>query len=603
MPFRRRKASLALFSIVALTFSACQPTVTSPGSTMPPAPTPSASPSTPAPSPVPGASSAPVTPTPVVSSPSGVPGPTANPNSGSTTTVTLPDGTRLVIALPNRFLSSKGQSVQLSVRLLDPSGKELPLGSVQLLFSSSRPADFSISDTGVVTALKDSGFSNLTVQVVGTEIVATQLISVDAFVGSGGGGGGGGSVSSPSASAAPPTQVNANVNFEGLSLGEFQVNTYTTSDQIIPAMAMDADGDFVVTWQSDGQDGNSFGIYAQRYNTAGVAQGSEFRVNTYTTNGQSRPSVAMDADGDFVVTWNSYGQDSLYSYGVYGQRYNASGVAQGSEFRVNTYTTSSQRNPSVAMDADGDFVVTWQSDQDGSPSSVYGQRYNALGVAQGSEFRVNTYTTSTQFNAAVAMNADGDFVVTWQSFGQDGSSSSVYGQRYNTGGVAQGSEFRVNTYTTNRQINPAVAMDTDGDFVVTWESYGQDGSDRGIYAQRYNASGVAQGSEFRINTYTSNQQRNASIAMDADGDFVVTWQSDGQDGGGDGIYGQRYNAAGVAQGSEFRVNTYTTNNQTQPSVAMDADGDFVVTWNSSGQEGDNYEGIRAKRYGTNGMAK
>ena len=544
MPFRRRKASLALFSIVALTFSACQPTVTSPGSTMP-ATTPSASPSVPGASPAPGASSAPVTPGPVVSSPPGVPGPTANPNSGSTTTVNLPDGTRLVIALPNRFLSSKGQSVQLSARLLDPSGKELPLGNVRLLFSSSRPADFSISDTGVVTALKDSGFSNLTVQVAGTEIVATQLISVDAFVGSGGGGGGG-SVSSPSASPAPPTQVNANVNFEGLSLGEFKVNTYTTNDQLDATLAIDADGDFVMVWESSDQDGDGRGIYGQRYNAAGEVQGSEFRVNTYTIGNQRNLAVAMDADGDFVVTWQSSNQDSS-GYGIYAQRYDATGAAQGSEFRVNTYTSNGQSRPSVAMDADGDFVVTWQSyGQDGSLYGVYGQRYNASGVAQGSEFRVNTYTTNQQRNSVVAMDADGDFVVIWER--SDNNLYGVYGQRYNAVGESQGSEFRVNTYTTSSQNTPAVAMDADGDFVVTWHGYSQDGLyNYDVYGQRYNAAGVAQGLEFRVNTYTSNNQSSSSVAMDADGDFVVTWQDSEQDGNSYGVFLKRYSTNGMAK--------------------------------------------------------
>ncbi len=157
-------------------------------------------------------------------------------------------------------------------------------------------------------------------------------------------------------------------------------------------MAMDADGDFVVTWASIGQDGeNSYSVYAQRYNAAGDVQGLEFRVNTTTKNNQRHSTVAMDAAGDFVVTWTSFGQAGDSNYGVYAQRYNAAGVAQGGEFRVNTYTTGDQNNSTVAMDAAGDFVVTWTSiDQDGSRHGVYAQRYKAEGVEQGGEFRVNT---------------------------------------------------------------------------------------------------------------------------------------------------------------------------------------------------------------------
>ena len=256
------------------------------------------------------------------------------------------------------------------------------------------------------------------------------------------------------------------------------------------------------------------------------------------------------------------------------------------ETLVNTTTLNAQARPSVALDADGDFVVVWQStSQDGSGYGIYAQRYNASGVAQGSEFRVNPTTTSNQFYASVAVDDDGDFVVVWQSGSGDGNGYGVYAQRYNASGVAQGSEFLVNTTTADYQFSSSVAVDDDGDFVVVWRSYGQDSDGYGIYAQRYNASGVAQGSEFLVNTTTVNNQRDPSVAIDADGDFVIAWQSNGQDGSGYGIYAQRYNASGVAQGSEYIVNTTTALGQSNPSVAIDADGDFVVAWDSSGQDG------------------
>jgi hypothetical protein len=93
----------------------------------------------------------------------------------------------------------------------------------------------------------------------------------------------------------------------------------------------------------------------------------------------------MDRDGDFVISWNSRGQDdpaSTLGLGVFAQRYNSVGVVQGTEFRVNTYATSEQRTPSVAMDADGDFVVAWQSlGQDGSSYGVFAQRYGLAAPA------------------------------------------------------------------------------------------------------------------------------------------------------------------------------------------------------------------------------
>ncbi|MEO8195245.1 MAG: hypothetical protein ABI689_00840, partial [Thermoanaerobaculia bacterium] len=35
--------------------------------------------------------------------------------------------------------------------------------------------------------------------------------------------------------------------------------------------------------------------------------GGEFLVNTYTTNFQGHPAVAVDGQGNFVIAWNSDG--------------------------------------------------------------------------------------------------------------------------------------------------------------------------------------------------------------------------------------------------------------------------------------------------------
>ncbi|WP_374245141.1 DUF4347 domain-containing protein, partial [Zoogloea sp.] len=380
---------------------------------------------------------------------------------------------------------------------------------------------------------------------------------------------------------------------------ETLVNTTTVGTQTdnwsAKTVAMDANGNYVVIWMDgSGATDTGIGIYGQRYNASGVAQGAQFHVNTYTTENQRNPAVAMDANGNFVVVWESSGQDGS-SYGIYAQRYNASGVAQGSEFRVNSTVTQDQLEASVAMDASGNFVVAWQSwSQDlANGHGIYAQRYNASGVAQGGEFLVNTYTTDSQTEPSVAMDASGNFVIAWQSFGQDGSNEGIYAKRYNSSGVVQGAEFHVSTYTANNQDLPVVAMDSTGNFVVVWES-AQDGSGNGIYGQRYNASGVAQGGEFQINTTTANQQQNPVATMLAGGGFVVVWQSTAQDGSFDGVYMRQYNASGTALTGETLVNTTTTDYQDVPSIAADEKGHLVAVWHGNGP-GDT-DGIFMQRY-------
>src|SRR6185503_15991878 len=78
----------------------------------------------------------------------------------------------------------------------------------------------------------------------------------------------------------------------------------------------------------------------------------EFPVNLEAGD-RHDPSIAVDADGDFVIAWTSYGQDSEYGK-IYAQRYNVAGIPQGTEFLVNTTTADVQYEPSVAIDVDGD---------------------------------------------------------------------------------------------------------------------------------------------------------------------------------------------------------------------------------------------------------
>jgi len=127
-------------------------------------------------------------------------------------------------------------------------------------------------------------------------------------------------------------------------------------------------------------DSSGRGIFAKRYDADGLAQGAEFRVADVWY-----PVVAMDADGDFLVAWS--GRDDTvapYSNGVVARRYDSAGVAQGGEFVANSFTTGTQVFPAVAMDADGDFVVAWQSEgQDGSEWGIFAQRFDGAERIEG----------------------------------------------------------------------------------------------------------------------------------------------------------------------------------------------------------------------------
>jgi hypothetical protein len=270
------------------------------------------------------------------------------------------------------------------------------------------------------------------------------------------------------------------------------------------------------------------------------------------------------------------------------------------EFRVNDTVAGNQYQPSVAASASGNFVITWTGENtDAQGRGIAGKRYNAAGVSTGGEFDVNTYTDGDQIYSRVAMADAGGFVVVWQSDYTQTSSVGIFAQRFDAAGARVGSYVIVNTTTSGFQLGPAIGMNGAGAYVIAWTSDSQDGSGNGVYAQRFTAAGAKTGGEFRANATTAGSQQFPSVAVDDDGTFALGWQSDAQDGSGWGVYAREYTAAGAAAGSEFRVNTTTAGAQQNVAVAMAGGGNMVAAWSGAGA-GD-ADGVFLQQYTAGGL--
>jgi len=115
-----------------------------------------------------------------------------------------------------------------------------------------------------------------------------------------------------------------------------------------------------------------------------------------------------------------------------------------------------------------------------------------------------------------------------------------------------GTQFAVGF--SNYEYDPAVAADSSGNFVVVWWSpFPDDGSGKGIFGHRFDSSCVPVAPQFRVNTYTTTVQEYAAVAAVAAGNFIVVWESNLQDGSEDGVFGQRYNQIVPVELMHFRV--------------------------------------------------
>ncbi len=354
---------------------------------------------------------------------------------------------------------------------------------------------------------------------------------------------------------------------------ETLVNTTTANAQIDPVGVSLTSGGYVVIWTSSGQDGSGAGVYMQRYGAEGTPNGGEILVNATTANNQSQPAVTRLANGAFVVSWTSSLQDGSGD-GVYFQRFTAAGVASGTETLLSTTTLNAQNDPALAALGNG-FVAVWASDQDGSGFGVYFQRFGATGLPIGVETRVNTGTTSTQNAPAIATTATG-FMVVWQ----DSWTGDVRAQLFGTTGAAVGTEFTVNATTASTQYQPAVTALAGGGYAVSWTGLNPANGTNDIYVQRFDAGGKAVGAETVVNWTFGGTEQTSSITALADGGFVVSWSSNTSP-----VYSQRYTADGLAVlpslTGDIGNNTINTANGTTPVQLDGGAGNDLLTGGSA----------------------
>jgi hypothetical protein len=379
---------------------------------------------------------------------------------------------------------------------------------------------------------------------------------------------------------------------------KLQVNTFTAGDQGYQysgcgysdgrgqAAAGDPAGNFVVVWQSRAQDGDGWGIFGQRYDSAGTPLGAEFQVNSTTTADQRYPRVAMDVAGNFVVVWS--GEDSYGSNAnVRARRFDSAGTPQGLEFEVAAADTAYPRTPAVSTTGSGGFVVVWDAVVSGSDRAVLGRRYDSAGTPLGGAMQVSQALSYFTEGPDVAAHADGSFVVVWH---EDYYVGGIMGRRFGSSGAPLADEFQIQAKDFFERF-PRVGSRDAGGFVVAWRSSSIDSYEYStdVALKRYDSTGGQVGNRIRVNTETAGSQRCSAVATAPDGTFVVTWHD------ANTAFAQQFTQEGEAMCGQQTLDPAA--NAIGTTVAMDANRNFVVAWmNSTGVDGSE-NGVFAQRFG------
>ncbi len=293
-----------------------------------------------------------------------------------------------------------------------------------------------------------------------------------------------------------------------------------------------------------------------------------------------RPAVAMGDDGQYVIAWT---QQSSFTAAF--QRYDATGAPLGEPIQASPPDMEVVfRKPSVAMDANGGFVVAWLREDD---FAVELQRYDGEGQPIGPIVQVTEPGHFVESPPAIALAPGGLLVVAWAA--QAGNDGGLFFRMYSTTGLPLGGAIPVGPTTDAFVVvEPALAMSATGDFVIAWRQF--EGQGVPIRAQRYAVTGAPLGGVIEVNEGVPSGISIPAAAMAADGRFVIAWLGEQT---GNHVLARVFEASGEAvgpalqvdeenesEGSAWGAEVYDPDPPTQ-SVSMASNGDFVVSWNAS----------------------
>jgi len=331
-------------------------------------------------------------------------------------------------------------------------------------------------------------------------------------------------------------------------------------------IAMNETGYAVFTWFDNRN--SRLDVYAQIYGARGFAVKSNFQVNPDGRRADY-PDVAIDAQGNFVIVWLT-DDDTLCT--LYAQRFAANGSRLGQPIQV--YETAAGLGvPCIAMDINGNFVVAWSAEMPDGRHDILMRRFDANGEPIDGPRTVNSETAKDQVWACVDMTVDGRFVIAWND--RNCTPQEVIAQCFGADGQPVGGNIQISQHPAGVTADfsfPGVAIQPDGKFMVTWDSW----PGGNIYA-----ACLEFGGRFLTPTFTvsesPNQEHYPAICALPGERFGIFWKKiiGSAVTGHVGCY-RSFDSAG--QGDVERTIAAQPAAQQAHDIASSLDRGFIATW-------------------------
>lgn len=273
-------------------------------------------------------------------------------------------------------------------------------------------------------------------------------------------------------------------------------------------------------------------------------------------------------NSDLVAVWVD-DRDANGIYQIRGRGLLNTGLHAFADLTVNSRPRGQQFRSKVASDENGNFVVVWADDSDDNGMyQIHARGFYPDGRERIKQFVVNTVADGQQINPDIAMQQDGSFVVVWEDDYDSNRKYQIKARTFDESGNEISNQFTVNKVAKGQQVRPKVAISEDDNFVVTWEDDQDNNGWYQIHARGFKLDGTEVISQFTVNSVSDGQQRNPDIAMAEDGRFIIVWEDDQDNNKNFQILGKVFEPSGTEVVEQFTVNSISDGQQLMPKVAM-----------------------------------
>ena len=363
--------------------------------------------------------------------------------------------------------------------------------------------------------------------------------------------------------------------------GNWKINTDpNTENQINARLAIDSGNNTYIVWQDYGHSSASK-IYAQKYNSAKVAQwDSGVDKVIGTANNQILPDILIDnATNAVYMAWNDDSNGNQDSFIVKLSTATGNEIWIGSK-KVETIgaDNADQSKPRIALSGGADLTVVWQDNRAGD-TDIYTRRYNPDKTTAWNEIKVNTDGGSTNQTLPVVVTDSEDFTnIAWTD--ERNGNKDIYMQRLSASGNLEWIDMQINADGgSTDQYAPTIAIDSLDNIYVAWTDERNGNQD--VYLAKFaSTSARVWPSDLLVNSDGgSTHQSEPSIAIDSTDTIYVAW-TDERNGNKD-IYAQKLDVAGNSLwATDLRVNINAdASSQSVPDISINpSTGKPYASW-------------------------